>query len=115
VHIDRERNAAEADECDAEFFFAQEQPPEFGSAVPPLLECSFAWIGLEIQVIRNASARSDLANRSNALANRPRIMRRATVDGPASVAFDGGHGKRHNSNGQVATLPIQLVGPLRKV
>ena len=27
LHIDRERNAAEADECDAEFFFAQEQPP----------------------------------------------------------------------------------------
>jgi hypothetical protein len=33
VHIDRERNAAEADECDAEFFFAQEQPPELGRTV----------------------------------------------------------------------------------
>ena len=53
MHIDRERNPAEADECDAEFFFAQEQPPQLGSAVPPLLECSFAWIGLEIQVMRN--------------------------------------------------------------
>src|SRR5258707_1440508 len=27
VHIHRERNAAEADECDSEFLFAQEQPP----------------------------------------------------------------------------------------
>jgi hypothetical protein len=32
MHIDRERNAAKADERDAEFFFAQEQPPELCSA-----------------------------------------------------------------------------------
>src|SRR5262249_40769244 len=54
VHVDRERNAAEADECNAEFFFAQEQPPEPGGAVPPLLERSLTWIGLEIEVMRNA-------------------------------------------------------------
>jgi alpha-ketoglutarate-dependent sulfate ester dioxygenase len=31
-----------------------------------------------------------------------RIVRRVTIDGPASVGIDGRHGKRRNSDAQVA-------------
>jgi hypothetical protein len=43
--------------------------------------------------MRNASVRPELANRSNALDNRARIMRRVTVDGPVSVGIDVGSAK----------------------
>ena len=34
--------------------------------------------------------------------NQPRIVRRVTIDGPVSVGIDGRHGKRRNSDAQVA-------------
>jgi taurine dioxygenase len=34
--------------------------------------------------------------------DQPRIVRRVTIDGPMSVAIDGRHGKRRNSDAQVA-------------
>jgi alpha-ketoglutarate-dependent taurine dioxygenase len=34
--------------------------------------------------------------------NQPRIVRRVTIDGPVSVAIDGRHGKKRNSDAQVA-------------
>jgi alpha-ketoglutarate-dependent taurine dioxygenase len=34
--------------------------------------------------------------------NQPRIVRRVTIDGPASVGIDGRHSKRRNSDAQVA-------------
>jgi len=33
--------------------------------------------------------------------NQPRIVCRATIDGPVSVGIDGRHGKRRNSGAQV--------------
>jgi hypothetical protein len=46
--------------------------------------------------MRNASVRSDLANRRNALGNQPRIMRRVTIDGPVSAGIDGRRSKTRN-------------------
>jgi alpha-ketoglutarate-dependent taurine dioxygenase len=34
--------------------------------------------------------------------NQPRIVRRVTIDGPVSIGIDGRHGKRRNSDAQVA-------------
>jgi alpha-ketoglutarate-dependent taurine dioxygenase len=34
--------------------------------------------------------------------NEPRVVRRVTIDGPVSVGVDGRHGKRRNSDAQVA-------------
>jgi len=43
MHIDRERNAAEADERNAEFFLAQKQFPRTWQRRPSLSECSIEW------------------------------------------------------------------------
>jgi hypothetical protein len=94
MHIDHERNAAEADKCDVEFFFAQEQPPELGSAVPPLLACSFAWIGLEIQVMRNVSVRSEPRRPKQHTRQRATLHASRHDQRPVSVGIDGRHGKK---------------------
>ena len=39
----------------------------------------------------------------NDYGDQPRIVRRVTIDGPVSVGIDGRHGKRRNSDAQVAT------------